>query len=201
MLLAALTAACATEKNNFCAGAASGAESGRLQGRKTLSDRQHLVLSQGTAGLRRDRPSPPGMGPVSMAGPPRTAKSTMPAISPRHTARFRCLSTCVLQISTTASRSSCGSTIVDLMRRDVLSTCRNRRQSFWAFTTRGTARVRVTYVARATQPDGEPLQANDTPPEIASAVPAAPTPDVAIDKLPAVPDAPGSAAATCRFVA
>jgi rare lipoprotein A len=54
----------------------------------------------------------------------------------------------------------------------------------------GTARVRVTYLSRSTQPDGTPLLANDTPPEVASAVPAVPTPNVAIDKLPTVPGAP-----------
>ena len=53
----------------------------------------------------------------------------------------------------------------------------------------GTARVRVTYMARSTQPDGEPLQ-SDTPPEIASAVPAVPAPKVDAAKLPDVPDAP-----------
>jgi len=58
------------------------------------------------------------------------------------------------------------------------------------FYNQGTARVRVTYIARSTQPDGEPLKTNDTPPEVAAAVPAVPTPDVAIDKLPIVPSAP-----------
>jgi rare lipoprotein A len=46
----------------------------------------------------------------------------------------------------------------------------------------GTARVRVTYIARSTAPDGEPLQ-SDTPPEIASAVPAVPAPKVVKEKL------------------
>jgi rare lipoprotein A len=41
----------------------------------------------------------------------------------------------------------------------------------------GTARVRVTYVARSIRPDGQQLQ-SDTPPEIASAVPAVPAPKV-----------------------
>jgi rare lipoprotein A len=58
------------------------------------------------------------------------------------------------------------------------------------FYNQGTARVRVTYIARSTQPDGEPLDANDTPPEIASAVPAAPAPRVVTDKLPTLPSAP-----------
>jgi rare lipoprotein A len=58
------------------------------------------------------------------------------------------------------------------------------------FYNQGTARVRVTYLSRATQPDGAPLIANDTPPEVASAVPAAPTSNVDIDKLPTVPGAP-----------
>ncbi|HTT99830.1 MAG TPA: septal ring lytic transglycosylase RlpA family protein, partial [Rhizomicrobium sp.] len=58
------------------------------------------------------------------------------------------------------------------------------------FYNQGTARVRVTYVSRATQPDGEPLLVNDTPPEVASAVPAVPTPHVSVDKLPTLPGAP-----------
>ncbi len=53
----------------------------------------------------------------------------------------------------------------------------------------GTARVRVTYVARATRPDGEPMP-SDTPVEIASAVPAVPAPKVLTGPLAAVPDAP-----------
>lgn len=52
----------------------------------------------------------------------------------------------------------------------------------------GTARVRVTYVARATRPNGQPLP-SDTPPEIANAVPAVPTADVVAKPLDAVPDA------------
>src|ERR1700742_180274 len=43
------------------------------------------------------------------------------------------------------------------------------------FYNQGTARVRVTYLSHSTQPDGTPLQTNDTPPQIASAVPAVPT--------------------------
>lgn len=50
------------------------------------------------------------------------------------------------------------------------------------FYKQGTTRVRVTYVARSTGPDGEPLQ-SDTPPEIASAVPAVPAPEVDTEKL------------------
>jgi rare lipoprotein A len=57
------------------------------------------------------------------------------------------------------------------------------------FYNQGTARVRVTYVARSTSPDGEPLQ-SDTPPEVASAVPAVPTPKVATRPLPALPNVP-----------
>src|SRR5471032_345063 len=38
------------------------------------------------------------------------------------------------------------------------------------FYNQGTARVRVTYLSRSTQPDGAPLLANDTPPEVATAV-------------------------------
>jgi rare lipoprotein A len=56
----------------------------------------------------------------------------------------------------------------------------------------GTARVRVTYLSHSSQPDGEPLQ-SDTPPEIASAVPAVPVPKVDAAKLPDVPDAPVAA--------
>lgn len=53
----------------------------------------------------------------------------------------------------------------------------------------GTARVRVTYVARAPGSDGRPLP-SETPPEIASAVPAVPAPKVDADKLALVPGAP-----------
>ena len=53
----------------------------------------------------------------------------------------------------------------------------------------GTARVRVTYVARAARPNGEPMP-SDTPVEIASAVPAVPAPKVLTGPLAAVPDAP-----------
>jgi rare lipoprotein A len=53
----------------------------------------------------------------------------------------------------------------------------------------GTARVRVTFVARATQPNGAPLP-TDTPVEIASAVPAAPVPKVETDPLANLPNAP-----------
>lgn len=53
----------------------------------------------------------------------------------------------------------------------------------------GTARVRVTFVARATQPNGEPVP-TDTPVEIASAVPAAPVPKVETDPLASLPNAP-----------
>jgi rare lipoprotein A len=52
----------------------------------------------------------------------------------------------------------------------------------------GTARVRVTYVSRATMPNGEPVR-SDTPEEIASAVPAVPAPKVDSGKLTNVPDA------------
>jgi rare lipoprotein A len=56
----------------------------------------------------------------------------------------------------------------------------------------GTARVRVTYVSRADRPDGAP-QLSDTPPEIATAVPAVPTGKVdtaALDIVPGIPVAP-----------
>jgi len=52
----------------------------------------------------------------------------------------------------------------------------------------GTARVRVTYVSRATMPNGEPIP-SDTPVEIATAVPAVPAPKVDTDKLTNLPDA------------
>ncbi len=52
----------------------------------------------------------------------------------------------------------------------------------------GTARVRVSYLTRATRPDGTPLP-SDTPVEIASAVPAAPAPKVVSEPLAAIPDA------------
>jgi rare lipoprotein A len=53
------------------------------------------------------------------------------------------------------------------------------------FYKQGTARVRVTYIARSTGPDGAPLP-SDTPPDIASAVPAAPSPKVDTQKLAVV---------------
>jgi rare lipoprotein A len=53
----------------------------------------------------------------------------------------------------------------------------------------GTARVRVTYLAHAARPDGSP-QPTETPPQIAQAVPAVPVPKVETEKLAAVPDAP-----------
>jgi len=52
----------------------------------------------------------------------------------------------------------------------------------------GTARVRVTFVSRADLPNGQPV--TDTPPEIASAVPAVPAPKVERGPLADVPDAP-----------
>lgn len=61
--------------------------------------------------------------------------------------------------------------------------------SLLGFKNAGTARVRVTYLARATRPDGRPLP-SETPPEIASAVPAAPTPDVESEPLATVAGAP-----------
>jgi rare lipoprotein A len=53
----------------------------------------------------------------------------------------------------------------------------------------GTARVRVTFVARADLPNGQPPP-SATPPEIASAVPAAPTTKVDVASLDALPGAP-----------
>lgn len=52
----------------------------------------------------------------------------------------------------------------------------------------GTARVRVTFVARADLPNGQP-QPDSTPPEIASAVQAAPTGKVDVASLQAAPGA------------
>ncbi len=66
------------------------------------------------------------------------------------------------------------------------------------FIGQGTARVRVTFIARADLPNGQP-QPNATPPEIASAVPAAPTSKVdvgALDVVPGASVAPPAAAPT-----
>ncbi|MBV9693352.1 MAG: septal ring lytic transglycosylase RlpA family protein, partial [Alphaproteobacteria bacterium] len=54
---------------------------------------------------------------------------------------------------------------------------------------RGTARVRVTFVSRATMPNGAPAP-DETPIQVATAVPAAPTQRVITEPLAAVPDAP-----------
>ena len=56
------------------------------------------------------------------------------------------------------------------------------------FYRQGTARVRVTYVGRADGPGGGPKE-DETPPQIASALPAAPSGKVAVDGLSAVPGA------------
>lgn len=56
------------------------------------------------------------------------------------------------------------------------------------FIGQGTARVRVTFVARADLPNGQP-QPDTTPPEIASAVQAAPTSKVDVAALQAAPGA------------
>jgi rare lipoprotein A len=53
----------------------------------------------------------------------------------------------------------------------------------------GTARVRVTYLARATLPSGRPIP-SETPVEIATAVPAVPAPKVETEKLAALTGAP-----------
>jgi rare lipoprotein A len=55
------------------------------------------------------------------------------------------------------------------------------------FLAQGTAKVRVTYVARADMGNGEPV--SETPPEIANAVPAAPTDKVDTSALNIVPGA------------
>jgi rare lipoprotein A len=73
-----------------------------------------------------------------------------------------------------------------------------RAAELLGFKAKGTARVRVTFVSRADLEGGAP-PADDTPPEIASAVPAAPTAPVATEELPPVPgstiDAAGPVAA------
>jgi rare lipoprotein A len=51
----------------------------------------------------------------------------------------------------------------------------------------GTARVRVTFVARSTQPNGAPMQ-TDTPTDIAAAVPAVPAPKIETDPLANLPN-------------
>ncbi len=54
----------------------------------------------------------------------------------------------------------------------------------------GTAKVRVTYLARADLPTGRPQPFGvDTPPAVASAIPAVPTPDVASAPLAPLPGA------------
>lgn len=57
------------------------------------------------------------------------------------------------------------------------------------FYNQGTARVRVTYLARSSQPNGEPMP-SDTPREIAQAVPAVPTAKVESSALKPLPGAP-----------
>jgi len=54
---------------------------------------------------------------------------------------------------------------------------------------RGTARVRVTFVSRALLPNGAPPP-DETPIQVATAVPAAPTEKVQTEPLAAVPDVP-----------
>jgi rare lipoprotein A len=57
----------------------------------------------------------------------------------------------------------------------------------------GTARVRVTYIARADLPNGEPQPVPETPPAIAAALPATPTTKVdtaALNIVPGTPVAP-----------
>lgn len=55
------------------------------------------------------------------------------------------------------------------------------------FRLQGTARVRVTYMGRALTPGGQPI--DETPPEIATAIPAAPTGKVDMSALNIVPGA------------
>src|SRR5215467_2391054 len=54
----------------------------------------------------------------------------------------------------------------------------------------GTARVRVTYLSRATLPNGQPLPSSETPVEIATAVPAVPAPRVDSEKLASLAGTP-----------
>jgi rare lipoprotein A len=63
-----------------------------------------------------------------------------------------------------------------------------RAAKLLGFIQNGTARVRVTFVSRADLPNGQP-QPSETPPEIATAVPAAPTSQVDVTKLNNVPGA------------
>jgi len=73
-----------------------------------------------------------------------------------------------------------------------------RAAQLLGFIGQGTARVRVTYVARADLPNGAP-QPDQTPPKIAMAVLAAPTPKVdtaALDVVPGTPVAPPTAMPT-----
>ena len=61
-----------------------------------------------------------------------------------------------------------------------------RAATLLGYKDKGTARVRVTFVSRADLPSGGP-QPSQTPPEIASAVPAAPTGKVAASDLDPLP--------------
>jgi rare lipoprotein A len=63
----------------------------------------------------------------------------------------------------------------------------------------GTAKVRVTYLGRADGPNGgAPPPAEETPPEIAVAVAAAPTPPVSTEALPPVTGVPVEAGAPAK---
>ncbi len=62
-----------------------------------------------------------------------------------------------------------------------------RAAELLGFKLQGTARVRVTYMGRALLPNGQPVE--ETPPEIATAVPAAPTAKVDTSALNIVPGA------------
>ncbi len=64
-----------------------------------------------------------------------------------------------------------------------------RAAQLLGFYRQGTARVRVTYLGRADGPGGGPKR-DETPPQIATALPAAPAGEVAVDGLNAVPGAP-----------
>jgi rare lipoprotein A len=63
-----------------------------------------------------------------------------------------------------------------------------RAATLLGYKAQGTARVRVTFVSRADLPDGRP-QPGETPPAIASAMPAAPTGMIASTPLAPVPGA------------
>jgi len=68
-----------------------------------------------------------------------------------------------------------------------------RAAQLLGFYREGTARVRVTYLGRADLPNGTP-QPDETPVQVASALPAAPTGKIDVTKLDALPGTPVAAA-------